>query len=82
MHGILRARILEWIGLPFPSPGDLPNSETEPRSPAWQADSLHSEPPGKPTLDIEMLNFNSILFIRTVLERIVLEKSTKTEQME
>ena len=28
-----------WSGLPFPSPGDLPNSGTEPRSPALQADS-------------------------------------------
>ena len=29
-----------WRGLPFPSPGDLPNPRTEPVSPAWQADSL------------------------------------------
>ena len=35
-----------WSGLPFPSPGDLPNPGTEPRSPALQADSLPSEPPG------------------------------------
>ena len=39
-----------WSGLPFPSPRDLPNSETESRSPALQADSLPSEPPGKPIL--------------------------------
>ena len=37
-----------WSGLPFPSPGDLPNSGIEPGSPALQADSLLSEPPGKP----------------------------------
>ena len=37
-----------WSGLPFPSPGDLPNPGIEPRSPAWQADALTSEPPGKP----------------------------------
>ena len=36
-------------GLPFPSPGDLPNSAIEPRSLALQADSLPSEPPGKAT---------------------------------
>ena len=36
-----------WSGLPFPSPGDLPNPGTEPRSPALQADTLPSEPPGK-----------------------------------
>ena len=32
----------------FPSPGELPNPGIEPRSPALQADSLPSEPPGKP----------------------------------
>ena len=37
-----------WSGLPFPPPGDLPNPGIEPRSPALQADSLPSEPPGKP----------------------------------
>ena len=37
-----------WSGLPFPSPGDLPNPGTEPRSPTLQVDSLPSEPPGKP----------------------------------
>ena len=36
-----------WSGYPFPSPGDLPDPETEPRSPALQAVSLPSEPPGK-----------------------------------
>ena len=34
-------------GLPFPSPGDLPDPGIEPRSPALQVDSLQSEPPGK-----------------------------------
>ena len=38
-----------WSGLPFPSPGNLPNPEIEPRSPALRADSLASEPPGKPS---------------------------------
>ena len=43
-----------WSGLPFPSPGDLPDPGTEPWSPALQAasclaaDSLLTEPPGKP----------------------------------
>ena len=37
-----------WRGLPFPSPGDLPNPGMEPGSPALQADSLPYEPPGKP----------------------------------
>ena len=39
-----------WNGLPFSSPGDLPDSRIEPRSPALQADSLPSESPGKPLL--------------------------------
>ena len=42
VHGILQARIWEWVA--FPSPGDLPNPGIEPRYPTLQADSL----PGKP----------------------------------
>ena len=38
-----------WSGLPFPSPGDLPNPGIEPGSPALQADALPSESPEKPT---------------------------------
>ena len=34
-----------WSGLPFPSPGDLPDPGIKPRSPALQADPLPSEPP-------------------------------------
>ena len=37
-----------WSGLPFPPPGDLPDPGIEPTSPALQADSLPSEPLGKP----------------------------------
>ena len=37
-----------WFKMPFPSPGDLPDPEIEPRSPTLQADALTSEPPGKP----------------------------------
>ena len=40
-----------WSWLPFPSPGDLPDPEIEPRSPTLQADALTSEPPGKPHHD-------------------------------
>ena len=51
VHGIIQARKLEWVaisysrqenwsGLPFPAPGDLPNPEIEPTTPAWQVDSL------------------------------------------
>ena len=41
-----------WSGLPFPSPGDLPDARTEPGSPTQQPDSLLSEPPGKPLTSI------------------------------
>ena len=39
-----------WSGLPFPSLGDLPDPGIEPGFPALQADSLLSEPLGKPSL--------------------------------
>ena len=45
VHGILQAIILEWVAIPFSR--DLPNPEIRPRSPALQAYSLYSEPPGK-----------------------------------
>ncbi len=46
-----------WSGLPFPSPGDLPNPGIEPGSPALQADALPSEPPGKPTVGLMQLKY-------------------------
>ena len=45
VHGILQARILEWVAMP--SSGDLPHPGIKPRSPALQVDSLLSEAPGK-----------------------------------
>ena len=48
VHGILWARILEWVAI-F-SPGDLLDLGIEPGSPSLQADSLQSEPLGKPIL--------------------------------
>ena len=44
-----------WSGLPFPSPGDLPDPGNEPGSPALQADPLLSEPPGKLYKEIDPL---------------------------
>ena len=46
VHGILQARILEWVAVPFSWGSSQPG--IEPRSPAMQADSLLAEPPGKP----------------------------------
>ena len=48
---ILKARIL-WSGLPCPPSSDPPNPGVEPGSPALQANSLPSEPPGKSNLII------------------------------
>ena len=45
-HGILQARILEWVAFPFSR--DLPKPGIQPRSPTLQADSLPAEPQGKP----------------------------------
>ena len=47
-----------WSGLPFPSPGDLPDPGIEPRSPTFQADALTSEPPGKPYMLIRVASKN------------------------
>ena len=46
VHGILQARILEGIAIPFSKRPSQPRTET--RSPALQVDSLPSEPPVKP----------------------------------
>ena len=43
------SRQVYWSGLPFPFPGDLSDPGIKQRSPVLQADSLPSEPPGKPT---------------------------------
>ena len=45
-----------WSGLPFPSPGDLPDPGIEARSPALQANTLTSEPPGKSS-DLHIIPF-------------------------
>ena len=54
VHGILQAKMLEWVA--FPSAGDLPNPGIKPSSPAFQVDSLSAEIPGD--------NFPSFLKIR------------------
>ena len=43
-----------WSGLPFPSPGDLPDLGIEPRSPSLQADVLTSEPTGNDTGELNV----------------------------
>ena len=43
-----------WSGLPCPPPGHLPDPGIESLSPAWQADSLPSEPQGKPIIEYKI----------------------------
>ena len=47
-HRILKARVMEWVAIPFSR--DLPNPGIKPKSPALQADSLPSDQTGKPSL--------------------------------
>ena len=53
VHGILQARILEWVAVAFSR--DLPHPGIEPTSPAYQADSLPTELPGKPKVKAKVL---------------------------
>ena len=46
VHGILQARILEWVTIP--SPGDLPDPGIKPTSPALSGRFFTTTPPGKP----------------------------------
>ena len=49
VQGVLQARILEWVAIPFSR--DLPDSGIEPGSPALAGGFFTTEPPGKPTVD-------------------------------
>ena len=61
-----------WSGQPFPSPGDLPDPGIEPGSPALQADSLLSEPPGKPHMkSYYLLNTVSLIPITETSHQLV-----------
>jgi len=66
VHGILQARILELnkkSGHAFLK-GALPNPGFEPTSPALQADSLPTEPPGKPINKYDFVNLNVITLLK------------------
>ena len=53
------------VGLPCPSPGDLPNPGIEPGSPALRADALPSEPPGKPYIKYIYIQLYKIYPLKT-----------------
>ena len=56
VHGILQARTLEWVAIPFSR--DLPDPGIEPGSPALHADSLPTDPLGKPTSESNPSTFH------------------------
>ena len=58
VHGIFQARIMEWVAIPFSR--DFPDPGVESRSPALKADSLLSEPPGKPWFYFGILQTSSL----------------------
>ena len=64
-----------WSGLPFPSPGDLPDPGIEPGSPALQGDALPSEPPGKSNILILIKNilFTSNIILLRIYKHLYLE---------
>ena len=59
-----------WSGLPFPPLGDLPDPGIEPRSLALQADSLLSEPPGKPPFryDLNQIPYDYIVEMTNIFK--------------
>ena len=57
-----------WSGLPLPSPGDLPKPGIKPGSPSLQADSLLSEPSGKP-INILVVNFSLFYERKKIVSR-------------
>ena len=66
-----------WSGLQFPSPGDLLNPVVKPRSPALQADTLLSEPPGKPGKTCIELAKHQIKDRRSLCGRVLGNKVSK-----
>ena len=52
-----------WSGLPFPSPGDLPDPGIDPGSPALQADALTSEPAGDHLLSTDHTHLHRHLLV-------------------
>ena len=58
-----------WSGLPFPSPGDLPNPGIEPGSPTLRADALPSEPPGK-GIPVELLQDDAVKVLHSTCQRL------------
>ena len=63
------------VGLPCPPPGDLPDPGIEPQSPAVQANSLQSEPPGKPNVPFRIVSGNGTSLQYSCLENSIGRRS-------
>ena len=75
-HGLLATRLLPprdfpgkstGVGCHFPSPGDLPDPGIKPQSPAFQADALNSEPPGKPKVQNKTVSKSCFFWWQTMI---------------
>ena len=71
IHGIFKARILEWVAISFSRGSSRPR--IEPGSPALQADALPSEPPGKPKKNVKVKK-------KVTLEKILFWRMSRTIQ--
>ena len=70
-HEILQVRILEWVAISFSK--ELPDRGIKPGSPALQADSSPSEPPGKPKHLELLFNFKEKAIIVSTSSQKILE---------
>ena len=65
-----------WIGLPFPSPGDLPDPGIEPASPTLLGGFFTAEPPRKPKVLLLLLLIKRQVFLFLFLFLVVLSKNS------
>ena len=83
VHGILQARILEWVAMPFR--GTFPTQGLNPGLLHWQADSLLCEPPGKPVRTILPFSYQSLLryllFVRHCAEQLPSSPPSQTQHL-
>ena len=83
VHGILQARTLERVAIPFS--GDLPNPGIELSSPAWARSFFTTEPPGKPTCEISWpkdIRETSICWVSPMLSPSVASGSLQPHELQ
>ena len=65
------------VGLPFPSPGELPNPGIEPRSAALHWGSLPAEPQGKPEISLRNFHYSSLTLMTQQVKNLPVMQETK-----